>query len=256
MNNKIIKIKDLSFSYKGSNNILNNISIDFDENEITGILGRNGSGKSTLLECIMRFNSNYNGQILLNDRNIREYSLQDFSRIVTYMPQNINTTIEFKVMDYLIFGRAPYLSSSSIPQRSDFEIVYMYAKKIGIDNILDKCFNQLSGGEKKLVRITKILIQETKIILFDEPTASLDYGNQYKILELLKELRREGKTIIFTIHNPNQLLEYNFKTVVLCNSKVLAQGQAKDAIDNNVIKTVYGENFIVDNNKCLYKGKI
>lgn len=254
MNDKIIKIVDLSFSYGNSNNnILKNIFLEFETNNITGILGRNGSGKTTLLECIMRLNNNYNGQILLYGQNIQKYSINNLSKIIAYLPQIINKEVEFKVLDYLLFGRAPYLSINSLPNSDDYEKVYMYAKKIGIEELLYKNFNQLSGGEKQLVRIARTLVQETDMIILDEPTAALDFGNQHKILQILSLLGKEGKTIVFTIHNPNQLIEYNFNVVVLNNSTIIAKGLAKKIIDNIIIKNVYGENYVVENGVCQLK---
>lgn len=251
MKDNILKISDLSFSY-GTNkkNVLNNIFVEFETNTVTAILGSNGSGKSTLLDCIMGFNKNYTGKVLLFDKNIREYRLKDLSKVITYLPQQIDKLIEFKVLDFLLFGRSPYLQISSEPQKNDYEKVFMYAEVTGIKDLLNKNFNHLSGGERQLVRITRSLIQETDIILLDEPTASLDFGNQYKVLELLKLLGEEGKTIIFTIHNPNQLIEYNYNTVVLNNSKVIEQGEAERVINNDIIKIIYGNNFEVKNGKC------
>ncbi len=251
MSDKILKVNDLSFSY-GDNkkNILKDIFIEFESNTVTAILGRNGSGKSTLLNCIMGFNKYYSGKILLFDKNIRDYSLDFLSKVITYLPQQVDKSIDFKVLDFLLFGRAPYLSLSSIPQKSDCEKAVIYAEKTGIKDFLNKSLNQLSGGEKQLVYITRSLIQETEIILLDEPTASLDFGNQYKILDLIKYLSKEGKTIIFTIHNPNQLIEYNYNTVVLNSSKVIAQGEAKKVINNDIIKQIYGTNFEIKNGRC------
>lgn len=250
MSDKILKVNNLSFYYDVYKNILNNISIEFETNTVTAILGCNGSGKSTLLDCIIGFNKYYSGNILLFDKNIRDYSLDILSKVMTYLPQQLDKLIEFKVFDFLLFGRTPYISVSSIPKKNENEKVLMYAEKTGIKNLLNKNLNQLSGGEKQLVRITRSLVQETEIILLDEPTASLDFGNQYKILELIKLLSEEGKTIIFTIHNPNQLIEYNYNTVVLNNSKVIAKGEAKKVINDDIIKQVYGSNFEIKNDKC------
>lgn len=245
MRNIVLKINDLSFSYNNAKiNILNNIFVDFVANEPIGILGSNGSGKSTLLDCIMRINNKYNGEILLYDKNIKEYSLSNFSKLITYLPQCVTMKIDFKVLDYLLFGRAPYLLTYSMPKKEDYEKVYMYAERMGIIDLINKDYKQLSGGEKELVCITKTLIQETKIILLDEPTAFLDFGNQYKILDLLMELKKEGKTIIFTIHNPKQLLEYNFNVAVLNNSTIVTQGMAKEVINDEIIKSIYGDKFL------------
>ena len=138
------------------------------------------------------------------------------------------------------------IDNITMPNEEDFEKVHKYAERMGIIDLIYKNYNQLSGGEKELVRITKTLIQETKIILLDEATASLDFGNQYKILDLLMELKKEGKTIIFTIHNPKQLLEYNFNVAVLNNSKIIAQGIAKEVINDDIIKSIYGKKFLMN----------
>ena len=111
--------------------------------------------------------------------------------------------------------------------------------------MLEKDINKISGGERQLVYICRALIQESNILIFDEPTSNLDFGNQYKVLELMKSLIKEGKTIIYTTHNPNQVIEAKTNVIVIDDGKVLLSGDYKD-INNEILKKIYGIDFIND----------
>lgn len=147
-------------------------------------------------------------------------------------------------MEFILFGRSCRLKFGASPTQSDYDVAKSNAEKCGITHLLSKNINKLSGGERQLAFIARALTQESPIIIMDEPTASLDYGNQLKLYEIIKDLQRDGKTIIFTTHNPEHVLYLNCLVAVIMNGKVSMTGKATEIINKATLKQIYGD--IVD----------
>lgn len=201
----IISIKDLSFSYEKGKKILNNLNADFSEGKTIALLGKNGCGKSTLLNCIMGLND-YSGEILVQEKSLKSYSERQLSKIISFIPQQIQLNMDYSVFDFISFGRNPHISLFGKLSNNDYSCIEKAARQCGIEELLNKNINRISGGERQLAFIARALCQETSIIIMDEPTASLDFGNQQKLFSFITDLSKNGKTILFTTHNPNHLI--------------------------------------------------
>lgn len=249
----IIEVKNISFSYVKNKPVIKDLSLNIEEGTLTAILGKNGSGKSTLLDSLLGFNEIKSGEIIIDSSNLNNLSSKEIAKKVAYIQQNITVNIDYTVKEFISFGRNPYLGINGRLKDEDWNIIYSDAEKCGITHLLDKDINKISGGEKQLVCICRALIQETKILIFDEPTASLDFGNQYKVLDLMKSLVEEGKTIIFTTHNPNQVIEAKTNVIIIDDGHVLTYGDSS-IINEDVLKKIYGMDFInVNGNYRYYK---
>lgn len=249
----IIEVKNISFSYVKNKPVIKDLSLNIEEGTLTAILGKNGSGKSTLLDSLLGFNEIESGKIIIDSSNLNDLSSKEIAKKVAYIQQNIIVNIDYTVKEFISFGRNPYLGINGRLKDEDWNIIYSDAEKCGITHLLDKDINKISGGEKQLVYICRALIQETKILIFDEPTASLDFGNQYKVLDLMKSLVEEGKTIIFTTHNPNQVIEAKTNVIIIDDGHVLTYGDSS-IINEDVLKKIYGMDFInVNGNYRYYK---
>lgn len=249
----IIEVKNISFSYVKNKPVIKDLSLNIEEGTLTAILGKNGSGKSTLLDSLLGFNEIESGEIIIDSTNLNDLSSKEIAKKVAYIQQNITVNIDYTVKEFISFGRNPYLGINGRLKDEDWNIIYSDAEKCGITHLLDKDINKISGGEKQLVCICRALIQETKILIFDEPTASLDFGNQYKVLDLMKSLVEEGKTIIFTTHNPNQVIEAKTNVIIIDDGNVLTYGDSSIIIED-VLKKIYGMDFInVNGNYRYYK---
>lgn len=244
----ILSIKDLSFSYDGKTNVFKNVSFDVEKGSIFAVLGKNGCGKSTLLDCILGINEYKEGSILIDNKELKEYTHRELARKIAYISQNTIINIDYTVRDFILFGRTPHLKFGDVYKDNDYSLVDEYAKKCGLTDLLKKDINKISGGERQLAFICRALVQETDLFIFDEPTASLDFGNQYKLFDIMKEIASNGKTIIFTTHNPNQVLELNAKAIVIHNRSVIAQGDSRDIITSELLKELYDFNFTISNN--------
>lgn len=247
----IIEVKNISFSYVKNKPVIKDLSLSIEEGTLTAILGKNGSGKSTLLDSLLGFNEIESGEIIIDGSTINDLSSKELAKKVAYIQQNTTVNIDYTVEEFISFGRNPYLGINGRLKEDDWNIIYSNAEKCGITHLLDKDINKISGGEKQLVCICRALIQESKILIFDEPTSSLDFGNQYKVLDLMKSLVNEGKTIIFATHNPNQVIEAKTNVIIIDEGNVLTSGDS--SIFNEVIlKKIYGMDFINVNGNYRY----
>lgn len=248
--NKYISLKNISCCY-GKKEILSNISMDIDKGKIVFLMGNNGSGKTTLLKCLLNNIPIQKGSILFEGKEISHISKSDFSKLISYVPQNININCDLKVKDYLVLGRNPYIAFGS-PTSYDYEIVEKYALQTGILNILTQPFHLLSGGQKQWVTITRALIQETPVLIMDEPMSALDLEKQAELLILLKNLKKQlGKTIILTSHNPNHCFCLDSSVCLLNHKKILAFGHPKQVFTQKNISDVYGPHILLNNNNFI-----
>lgn len=244
----MIKVKNLSFGYLKNRLILDDISLEFEKGKIIALIGRNGSGKSTFIDCLLGVND-YKGEIFVCDINIKELSDKEYARHVSFIPQSVQINIDYSIRDFISFGRNPYLKLGQTPSKKDFDLVTNNAKKCGIADLLDQDINKISGGERQLAFIARALTQETPIIIMDEPTSALDFGNQQKLFKTMKKLAKEGKTIIFTTHNPNHLVNLGCDIFAVKDKGILKL----DELNDTAIKEIYGEEFQREGKSFLFK---
>ena len=160
------------------------------------------------------------------------------------MPQIINLNNDFLVKDYIVLGRAPYIPFGSNPSEIDYAKVEEYAKIFAIDEFLDVNFNTLSGGQKQIAAIVRAMVQETPIIVLDEPMSALDMGKQAEFLSLVLKLRKEGKTIILTSHNINHAfaIKDDCEICLIHEQKMIGHGLYQDVLSEENINAIYGDN--------------
>ena len=245
MGKRVIEVNKLNFSY-GETPVLQDCSFSIEENTITVLLGANGAGKSTLFACLMKQLKSDHKSVMIDSVPLENMSLKELSRIMSFVPQiNAVNNLDCMVRDYLVEGRTPYLNSFSIPGKKEYLISEKYASMVGISHLLSKNIQHLSGGELQLVLIARALVQETPIILMDEPMSALDLGNQVKILKLIEELKRQSKTILFSSHNPNHALVLDDNACMIKDGKVIASGVASSCITQENLCALYGNNVVL-----------
>lgn len=246
MNNFAVTVKDVCFAYE-KEMVLKHLSMNIGKNRVCFIMGNNGSGKTTLLKNIMGFLKPQKGQILVDDKNISMLDYRTVSRMVSYVPQAIYLNSDFSVVDYLSFGRSPHIGTSAKLNDNDYKIIDHYAEMFEIDEFIDSSFNKLSGGQKQIVAIARSLIQETPLIIMDEPMSALDMNKQVQLLSLLLKLSHEGKTVLLTTHNPNHALAIESDTCFMKNGSIVSFGNTEEIINNKTLQTVYGNNIQLKN---------
>lgn len=234
-----IEVKNLSFSY-GERQILFDISFKAEKGEFLSILGPNGVGKSTLFRCVLGLLSGYTGQVVVDGQDARSLSVRESARRIAYIPQSSTPAFNYSVFDIVLMGRTSGLSTFRSPKAADREKCYWAMEKIGIAHLENRCYHRLSGGERQLVLIARALTQDAPILMLDEPTANLDFGNQIRVLAQARELAREGYTVIQTTHNPEQSYLYSDKILALQNGRVLTWGTPGQVLTEETMKTLYG----------------
>ena len=233
-----IEVKNLSFSY-GDRPVLQDISFSVGEGELLSILGPNGVGKSTLFRCILGLLSGYTGEVLVDGINARSFSAREAAKHIAYIPQSSHPMFHYSVFDIVLMGRTSGLGSFRSPGKADREKCLRALEKIGISHLAGRCFHRLSGGEQQLVLIARALAQDAPILMLDEPTANLDYGNQLRVLEQVRKLAAEGYTVIQTTHNPEQSYLFSDRILAIQNGRVLTQGKPAQVLTAENMEELY-----------------
>lgn len=236
----ILDVQKLSFSYDKKRTIFHDVSFTLDKGEVLSILGTNGAGKSTLLNCLANLLKPQSGDIFLNGTSIKEMPMREVAKVIGYVPQVHVPTYDFTVRDFTVMGRSPYIGAFGNPSKKDYEIADEALSRMNIYHLRDKLYTEISGGERQQVTIARALTQQPQIILLDEPTAHLDYGNQFRVVQMIAQLADEGYALIMTTHNPDHAIILNGKVAILNREGVLGVGQASDTLSGETLSELYG----------------
>lgn len=229
-----IHIKNLSFAY-GKDVILNDVNMSFPEGKLSVILGRNGSGKSTLFNIIAGLEKKYNGSVLIGETKRRDWKVGRANSLkLGFLNQFHQTTFPFSVVDVILTGRASFSRFS--PSKGDFEAVEQILDRFNLTHLKDKPYTSLSGGERQLVLLCRVLVQQPDLLLLDEPTNHLDLKYQIAVLQTAKELVKEGTTVLCVMHDPNMAYLfgdqfYLMKDNRLVNLHGLEQEQVRELLE-------------------------
>ncbi len=238
----MIEARNVSFAYrKSAPSVLKDVSCKIHQGDIVAILGLNGSGKSTFIKLLVGLEKAKGGEILYGGRSIGKINFHDRSKLFAYVSQKHSRVVGYSVKEYLSFGMANQLDFYESPGEEEEERISDIAVRFHIEHLLNKKINQISGGERQLVAICAALLQNSEAIILDEPTSALDYANQRNVLSALKEIAKEGKTIVLSTHNPNHALFLGSKVLLLSKGSVAGYGEAKDIITVDNLKPIYGE---------------
>jgi iron complex transport system ATP-binding protein len=158
---------------------------------------------------------------------------------IAYIPQSGFPVFNYSVHDIVLMGATSRLSTLGTPKKEDSARADAALQKIGIFHLRDRCFHHLSGGERQLVMIARALTQKAMVLMLDEPTSSLDFGNQVMVMAQAKELAGEGYTVIATTHNPEQSYMFSDRILALKGGLILADGPPREVLDANLIRELY-----------------
>lgn len=233
-----IQIQNLGFSY-GSRPVLHDISIDIPDATLVNVLGPNGVGKSTLFRCILGLNPGYTGTVLVNGKDMKRLSIRERAREISYIPQSHAPVYDYEVLDVVLMSTGTDLGMLRTPGPRHKKKAYEALERIGIAHLAERTYTQISGGEQQLVLVARALAQNAKTIIMDEPTSALDYGNTVRVLSCVRQLAKEGLSIVQSTHQPDQAFLYSDKTLVLHEGGVHAFGDPKDVITADLVSTIY-----------------
>jgi iron complex transport system ATP-binding protein len=235
----VLEVKNLSFAY-GPHQVLKDVSFTMKGGELLGMLGPNGAGKSTLFRCILGLEKVHTGLVLLEDGNIETKSPAELARKIAYVPQIHYPSFNYSVLDMVLMGTAAQGKEWALPNVRQKRHAEEALERLGMASFGNRGFRQLSGGEQQLVLIARALAQQARLLIMDEPTANLDYGNQIRVLLRVKDLSREGYSIILSTHNPDHAFLFADRVLALHNNHIAASGTPAEVLTEELIHTLYG----------------
>lgn len=243
--NTILKLDNVSFSY-GKSQVLKDISFAIAEGEFVALVGSNGVGKSTILKIMNRICRDYSGIVSLFDRDLVEYSQKEVAQKISYVPQFLNFDHSYSVYDFLSMSCYPYSSRIASLDSGNESKISTALEVTNTKDLVDRLVDTLSGGERQKILIAASIVQDSSVIMLDEPTAFLDPLHEYEICKLLLHLNKDmGKTIIVVTHSINHAVSWNRRIIALKNGEVVYDGESRSIIDNSILKKIYDKDFII-----------
>lgn len=226
----MIQLKNVNIGYvlKGSPKcVLGDITFSIDEPCLVGLAGNNGTGKSTLLKTLINVLNPLSGEILINNKNITSYNSDELAKLISVVLTEKIGGFNLTVHDVIAGGRIPYLGVFGNLGDNDVKIIQQSMEAVGITELTDRLFDELSDGQKQKVLIAKSLAQQTPIILLDEPTAFLDYESRINLYVLLNDLvKKQNKTIVISSHELDILFKNANKVLYIQNNGTYLFGDA------------------------------
>ena len=236
---KMIEVSDLHFSY-GKRPVLDGVSFDLYQGEYVCILGANGCGKTTLLKTMLAFLRPQKGHVRLYGQDVHRMDERSLAQKIAYIPQTHTPPFPFTVLDVVLLGRTPHLSRMCQPTSKDLDIARQAMDRLGISAYADRCYTELSGGQRQMVMIARALTQQPNLLMMDEPTASLDFGNQYLVLEQMRQLAQEGMGVLMVTHNPDHALYCADRIIAMGEGRIISMGEASGVVTEPTMERLYG----------------
>jgi len=235
-----IILDDIFFAYDKDNNVIQNINLKLDGPGLICIIGPNGVGKSTLIKCINKLLSPNSGDVYLDGINVKNIRTKALAKDMAYVPVSSQDCFAMSVVDSILIGRHNHQRWRTTDR--DLEMVYKVMNLLDIEDLSMRSFNELSAGQHQKVSLARGLVQESKILILDEPTSNLDVRHQVYVAELLRAIAiRMEMTIIMISHDLNISAKYAHKIIVMSSPGIIHSiGTPNEVITETMIREVYG----------------
>jgi iron complex transport system ATP-binding protein len=234
-----LEARDLAFGYRG-HRVGRGVSLTLHAGEVLCLLGPNGSGKTTLFKTLLGLLPAQGGEVLLDGSALAARRRDEVARAVSYVPQSHAAFFPFSVREVVLMGRTAHLGVFATPSRHDQVIAAAALERMGLTHLAESVYTRISGGERQLTLIARALAQEARIVVLDEPTANLDFGNQVRVLERVQELARSGIGVLLSTHDPDHAFLCADRAVLLRAGAVLGMGAPGAAVTEESLRALYG----------------
>jgi iron complex transport system ATP-binding protein len=231
------------YAYRPGADVLRDVTLAVGEDRILFVLGANGSGKTTLLDCLSGVRTPRSGSIAIDGIRLNDLSARERARRIGVVPQLHEPVFAYTVAQAVVMGRAPHLGPFAHPGPSDWEAVGRALDAVGVRDLCDRPYTEISGGERQLVLIARGLAQGANCLLMDEPTAHLDPHHQHEVLNVVRQLAGDGFSFVVTSHHPNNALLYADEVVFLVNGGTAVRGPPGRAITEESLRIAYEMEF-------------
>jgi iron complex transport system ATP-binding protein len=235
----MLTVDSLAFGFPGRT-VGRDVSFTLEPGEVMCVLGPNGGGKTTLFRTLLGLLPPHSGTIELDEVPLQDLSRPEIARRVGYVPQGHAGYFAYTVREFVLMGRTAHLGVFSVPGKRDREVAARALESLGIEHLAGKPVTEISGGERQLALVARALAQEPKLLVLDEPTASLDFGNQVRVLQRISALAGSGISILFSSHDPDHAFLCARRALLLAQGRVIEIGAPKAVIRPDTLERLYG----------------
>ena len=234
----MLEARDLAFGFPGRT-VGRDVSFTLAAGEVMCVLGPNGGGKTTLFRTILGLLEPHGGAVRVENADLHELSRSEVARRVGYVPQGHAGYFAFTVREFVLMGRTAHLGAFASPAKRDVLVAERALESLGIAHLADRPVTEISGGERQLALVARALAQEPKLLVLDEPTASLDFGNQVRVLQKVAALARSGIAVLFSSHDPDHAFLCASRALLLAEGRVLEIGAPREVIRADTLERMY-----------------
>jgi iron complex transport system ATP-binding protein len=237
----LLSVRDLRCGYR-DHEVVHGVSFDVARGEFVCIIGANGCGKTTTLKALLGLIKPSAGSVSVCGEEVTHMNDRDRARHFAYIPQAHTPPFPFTVADVVLLGRTPYINHLAQTTSHDRRVAYRALELLSIADLADSIYTQLSGGQRQLVLIARALTQQPDLMVMDEPTASLDFGNQQVVLVRMRMLARLGMSVVMVTHDPDHALFCADRVIVMEDGQVIGEGTSAQTITTECLDRIYHSN--------------
>jgi iron complex transport system ATP-binding protein len=232
-------IERLAFGYPGRT-VGRDVSFRVESGRVVALLGPNGGGKTTLFKTILGLLRPHGGAVRIDGEDVAAWPRRRLAQAIAFVPQSHLAYFPFQVLDVVVMGRAAHLGAFAAPGARDTEIAMAALQRLGIASLAERAYTRISGGERQLVLLARALAQEARLIVMDEPTASLDFGNQVRALQTIRQLAAGGFGVLFSTHAPEHTFLCADETALLHGGRLVGFGPPRAVVTAETLRLLYG----------------
>jgi iron complex transport system ATP-binding protein len=234
-----LSVTGLAFGYPNFP-VGRDVSFTLDPGDVLCLLGPNGCGKTTLFKTVMGLIRRQGGEVTLDGRDMAQMGAHDIARAIAYVPQAHAPVFPYTVHDMVLMGRTAHRSAFAAPSAADHDEADAALAQLGITHLSGRDYTRLSGGQRQLVLIARALAQGSAFIVLDEPTASLDFGNQLMVLEQVRALAGSHRGIIMSTHDPDHAFACGTRVIAMKDGRIEATGPVIETLTPATLSAIYG----------------